>query len=163
MSELPNAVPVEIDTDALEEIALDLGGEPGAGEALLIQYTKLVGRYRDERQRLEDAHERLVADVDAKLKALEWKLGTQVYLTVQAMLAGTKKRHVKTPYGRVGFRKDPARVLVNDPAELLADEKWSPLIERKPSMKAILEYVLETGETPPGVVYEPSKDRLYAQ
>ena len=54
--------------------------------------------------------------IDRRVKAIWWKHGEETRASVWMELEGKKQRYVQTPYGRLQFRKQPAKdkIIIDD-------------------------------------------------
>jgi hypothetical protein len=66
-------------------------------------------RYKAECEKLALAHGKMLKACENRRKGIEWKWGQMIQNLVFQKTQGTKKRFVDTLFGRVGFRKQPAK------------------------------------------------------
>jgi hypothetical protein len=119
--------------NALMELGDDLAAlaEPMTPDETLIDHyarrtfeldaaeVSITAKYEYMQNALRVAYESQLKDIDRRRAALNWKHGKAVELAVFDATNGRKQRHVKTPWGMVGFRRVPARhKLVVDDATL---------------------------------------------
>ncbi|MCP4410904.1 MAG: hypothetical protein GY807_24825 [Gammaproteobacteria bacterium] len=67
-------------------------------------------RYTNEVAKLDANHAKMLKGVENRRKAIEWKWGEMVRCAIFAKLKGKKQQFIDTLFGRVGFRKTPAKV-----------------------------------------------------
>lgn len=153
--------------DERVEIAEHLASErENAGETSLAQwYLSKLGECDAMEERVKEQATRILAGINARRRALEWKWGREFRAQVERDLANQKGKKKSVDYltGRAGFRAAGERLVIKD-AEAL--EKWCG--ENYPeglklslSASKIKEYIKESGEVPPGAEFVPKQERFY--
>ena len=68
------------------------------------------------REAVDGSHEVLLKAIQRRREAIEWKHGEETRASVWMELEGKKQRYVQTPYGRLQFRKQPAKdkIIIDD-------------------------------------------------
>ena len=97
------------------------------------------------------------------------KLETEQIVT--AHLAGAKKRSITTPWGTVGFRKQSARLVVEDESEVILQVEMKNLPDNicKETRRldinktALNDHWKSTGEIPEGCTLQPEQDRFFVK
>jgi hypothetical protein len=170
-----HTIELEIDRAAIhaEVEAVDVGDVGDTEEERMVQrYLKLRFLAEAEKTRLKDQMTAMIAQLDAKVKALDW-----VYTPMAERLAKArvteKKRSVKLHYGTIGFRKGQPKVTVTDETLLILTAKvtagmekcWRQLPPPPPEIvKGELNaYVKATGDVPAGCTVEPARDEFFAK
>ena len=107
---------------------------------------------------------KMLAQVAARQKALEWKWGQQFQAQVNQDLQaqGGKKKSVDYPTGRAGFRSTggkPTLVIRDEDEALAAAEVVCPDAVKRTLRKAELKEFLAAGNTLPGAELQPTEKR----
>jgi hypothetical protein len=94
----------------------------------------------------------LIAEQDARLKWLDMRFAGELRDWAAQMLAGLKTRTLKTPFGRLSFRKTPAKITVVD-ADKALEWAWEhhPQAVKTSHRFLISEVTLPTEALPAGI------------
>lgn len=117
-----------------------------------------------ERKALKEQFATLNAQLDARERFLHWKYDDRAKAWTEFATAGTEKKSLDTPYGRVGFRKARPKLDVEDKAAALA---WAKA--NAPAAVAVkLTESLRKSELPqdgsvPGTALVPGGDKFYVR
>ena len=67
-------------------------------------------RYESERAKLDANHDKMLKGCENRRKGIAWKWESMIKDLVYQKTKGTKRRYVDTLFGRLGWRKTPAKV-----------------------------------------------------
>lgn len=123
----------------------------------------------DEARRMEKAEIDLRADIlintrQTGIDRLMDHYGNQAEAFVMQEIRGKKRRSVSTLWGPAGYRLSPGKVNILNKDQAVASAKERDIeikVEEKPLKIPIKEFILRTGEIPPGVSFEAPGDRFY--
>lgn len=167
-----------VDRDTGEIVGVATANESGGGfrvrdrasaEWVLERIFEAESEYDALKRRL-DTYARNIFDMQAeharRAKWLRKRFGDELEAWARAELEGQKQRTVRTPFGRLSFRKRKARVVVTDEDAVLA---WAKVNESN-AVKVIEKFLvsevradrlrvwLTGGPVPPGFAIEPEHD-----
>lgn len=118
---------IEQDEQAQRFLArMEAEGEPGEGDAekyarahyeLNASEAEVLAGYEFRSNALDENRAKLLSEIDRRRSGVEWKYKIAAEQEVIERTANRKARHVKTPYGMVGFRTKAARsvLTITDP------------------------------------------------
>jgi hypothetical protein len=67
-------------------------------------------RYKAEREKLDANRDKMLKGCENARKSISWKWDRMIKDLIYQKIKGTKKRYVDTLFGRLGWRKTPAKV-----------------------------------------------------
>lgn len=109
--------------------------------------------------------ERIIAGINARRKAREWRWGSEFRRQVEQDMANQKgkKKSVNYITGTAGFRMVPGKVHIIDAAAL---KDWAvanlpDALSLDLHVTPIRKHIEESGEVPPGAEYTPPHDKFY--
>lgn len=158
----------ELETFDVAEIeretnAIDIGGYGDTdNERLLARYLRRMGQLNDEAKRLKEWHERLKSRIEAQRKGLEYVYSALAEQAARELLVGSKRKSISTPWGTAGFRKQAAKLIVQDEAKVLANEAFVR-VKKELNKTALNEHFKSTGDVPDGCDVEPECEKFYAK
>lgn len=76
-----------------------------------------IESYRNRLAVIRQNIEAMIADEERELKSLEWRYGPALEAIAKSELEGKRAKHLKTPFGRFGFRKAPGSTELTVPQE----------------------------------------------
>ena len=87
----------------------------------------IAARYKTERAKLDANRDKMLKGCENRRKGIEWKWGQMIREKISAKLAGKKQKYVDTLFGRLGWRKTPAKVkrLYRDGCDKNTALKWA--------------------------------------
>lgn len=89
----------------------------------------------------------------------------QEWVTKELARRRGRSRSLDLPDGRVGYRAEPERLVVNDEQSVLdwarASCPTAIITSYRISRTALRQHLVETAELPDGVTVEPARDRFY--
>ena len=132
---------------------------------------RLHTRYTDELKRAKEMYERICNELQNKIRGLDFVHERSVAETVSRMTANGKSRHVKTPFGVAGFRRQGERLtVVSDDLLLEAVAKGDapentikPVTTTRPDMEQIKQHFAATGELLAGCTMTEAFDKFYVK
>jgi len=86
-----------------------------------------TARYKIEREKLDANYAKMLSGFENHRKGIEYKWGQMIREKISAKLAGKKQKYVDTLFGRLGWRKTPAKVkrLYRDGCDKNTALKWA--------------------------------------
>ncbi len=162
---------VDEDTQAIRERVESLPACPVAktpAEADLFRYLQFKAAVGDERDRLRRCLAGMLDDLDRQERAADFLFAALAEATVRDMLPA-KRRSIQTPYGKAGFRKQPARLQVDDEETVkiaaamgTIPQECVKLVTEARVVKAQLDKLYKDGgEVPPGCSVREETDKFY--
>lgn len=123
-----------------------------------MQYDRMVRVYR----KIRDARAELKAKFDEEDKKLKEQINT-IETEFQKLFAETGTTQIKTPDGVV-FRQTTTKASIADASEFLPwvrENDALDMLQKRVTVKAVTDYIEETGETPPGItIYREHEIRV---
>ncbi len=135
---------------------------------LLYRVLRVRAQVAAEIIRVKAASKAMLDELEGRLKSIDFVYEGQVADITRGLLTG-KAKSVKTPFGTVGFRKQPQKLEVEDEDKILAavlagdlPDEFMRTETRTTVAKSIINEAFEkTGEIPPGCVVRPECDAFY--
>lgn len=169
--------PVDFPEDVGEDLVVHFDGEQQLAFEVRDEATAnwVVRKIAEARERAEKAKAWSEKECAAAERAEEFFLARfrgqlLAWATSQLARIGGKKRSLDLPAGRLGFRKFPSRLVVDDEKTVLAwAEKECPEaaveIPAKTvlSREAVIGHYKRTGEIPPGCSVMDEKDEFFVK
>ena len=149
------AAEMDADYQAAQQKAEEAGLSPTSW--LPNWYLKTVCQLKSARNLIKDQAKVLLAQVDARERALQWHRGLDMKAQVDADLSAQpgKKKSVDYFGGRAGYRKKPERVEVTVTDEAVAIQQLEPLcpeaVRKSIHLPTLKAYIQQTGDVPEGV------------
>jgi len=150
--------------------SVDAPGTNSEEVATLHKYVRLCTRLDEEAERVKEQCALILKGIESRRKGLDFVYGPVARHVASDLIqrAGGKAKSVKTPYGTVGFRAQPAKLDVTDDAALMTYAKslgltsWVKVAETV-AKGEVSEYFKNTGDIPPGCEVTPAQDRFYVK
>jgi hypothetical protein len=168
--------------DAIDKAAVELADElavidaeakanAGNGlEWLPSYYTKKIGQFDDDRERLKAGYEAMLRAIDRQQAALEYRWGTKLQQEIDRQFSeGVKGKSIRNQFGTIGYRKIKANAILDneDAAFMWAKENYPDAINPPRTIPETLhwcvlkKYIEETGEDVPGIEYTDEYQKFY--
>ena len=167
---LPAPIPPEVlalapSVQACMEAVPDCGLELDADWRIILRYARVHAMGIDEVNKISECMSHMLKERLSCIKTLEYLFQGAVADAVRRKIATLCQKHVKTPWGKLGFRKQKGKLVVVDDAALLT---------AMPGMRRVREVVEvdkgklnahyeATGEIPPGCDLELEQDVFYVE
>jgi hypothetical protein len=162
------AVAAIVETEVREPLPIGVHDE---AQDQLYRIVRSHARLDDQENRLDEFYKATKAWIASRRTALAYVTDQAARNLATHLISGQggKRRSIDTPYGRVGFRRQPERLKVANSDELiaaaLADRVPVNCVEEKRSYKIVMSEVQklfkESGEIPVGCVLEPESDAFF--
>ena len=130
-------------------------------ERTLQRYQRLRARCLAERQRIVDSHRQMVARCDSELSTIDYLYAAEAEAACRRLIEGSSKKSLITPFGKAGFRTNPARLEVVDEPRVPSQFKRQVVTE-KIDKRAIDVQFTASGEIPPGCELVPPTEKFYS-
>lgn len=157
--------------DPRAELAAEIAAQRDDSLGFPEWYLSEMGKCDFMELRIKEQAEKMLAEIDARRKALEWKYGQDFRAQVERDLAeknrGKSKqaRSVKYLTGTAGFRTTPPKLIVTNDKALM---DWAAInvpeavkLEPKLHLTPVKRYIESGGEQPPGCIYQGKGQRFY--
>jgi len=159
------AVPAELERFDVGFLAKD------NEDAMFLRVLGLLNRYDEEMDRFMGNADKVLRRMQARRTWLWDQYHRWLEYYTRQQLGDGKVRSVQTPFGVAGFRKQPAKLVVQDMAALkdawTAGQLPTHLLEHRViehlDKDGLNELYKHTGEIPPGCVVEEEHDRFYVR
>jgi len=137
----------------------------------LFRYVRLRSRYIDELKRAKEMYANIEAEINSKIRGLDWVHERSVSEIVARRLEGGKRRSIKTPFGVAGFRRQAERLnVVSRKLLMIAVENGTApadafvaKTETFISLTVVKQHYASTGEILPGCELIESCDKFYVK
>lgn len=136
-------------------------------ERLVNKFIRRRNHIEAEIARVKEYTKALIAQLESRLKGLDYVYIPVVEPIVRKMLEGSKKKSITTPFGKAGYRTSGGRLFVADEVQLMAladtNDQLRPAIVVKRSIPfaAVNDYFKTTGEIPAGCDVSPVVEKFY--
>lgn len=148
-----------------------LDDEPPGGPEhwQLARIMRAYAELADAEARLETYYKRAKAAMQQRRDALDFRRYQEARALTAKLIGNGKRKSIETPFGRVGFRTHPERLVVVDEDALITawmgDNVPLPVVklvqQQKPVMAELQKLFKETGEIPPGCAIQPAREEFY--
>lgn len=137
-------------------------GYGGESMQIIAKYLRVRQRIVSEIESAKEWFELFKSRQQSRLRALDYVCGEQVQRDTIAALQGVKTKSLSTPWGVVGFRKSPAKIVVLDEQAVMANDKFVR-VKQELNKAALNEYFKITGDVPDGCDVEPEHEQFYVR
>ena len=143
----------------------------------LTWYVRKIAAIDSEIARVQNQAKSIIAELERDRQSLEFQFGIQVEAVTRDLLEGKRAKHLKTMFGNIGFRTNPARLEITDQKALLAwSQQHAPdLLETKVTIARLSERFKPSGNgislfdtqadgvtlEIPGISIKPAEQRFY--
>jgi len=155
------SIPELIEQMKAEAESLDVGDfAKDQEERNLHRYLRRRSQIEAERDRVKELTKAMIASMDSQIAALDYLFMKPAEDTARRLLDGKKVKSIKTPFGTVGFRTNPARLEIIDETKVPWEfVKMSPSIEKA----KLNEHFKNTGELPDGCKLTDAEEKFFVK
>ena len=147
------------------EAVPDCGLELDEDWRLILRYARVHAMGEDEFIKISSCMAAMLRERESCLRTLDYLFKGAVADAVRRKIANLDQKHVKTPWGKLGFRKHKAKLVVVDSDALLTAMPHMKRVREVVEVdKAKLNMHYEaTGEIPPGCDLELDSENFYVE